>query len=1035
MRCILFVEVIFVVSLLNSNKLTSQITVMKSLLFLFLIVANTFLGYSQQSDAIITGTVSDPFGTPLPGVNIVVKGTSNGTSTDFDGEFSISTKAPATLVFSYVGFATTEVTITGSQEITLTLEETNNTLDEVVVVGYGTQTKKEITGAVTVIGSEMIEELNPVRVEQALQGRVAGVNITSQSGSPGSASTISIRGISTNGANQPLILVDGNVIEDLSVINPNDIESINVLKDATAGIYGVRAANGVILITTKGGRKNTGLRIDLDTYTGIQETSRKLPMLNATEYAVIINEAWVAGGEAPPFPNYTLLGTGTDWQDEVFETAFLSDVNLNIYGGGEKSTYSFGAGYLTQDGIVGGSNANFNRFTGRGSYGLDLLKNLKLSTTAIYTLSNRNTLSENALGSVLFNALNMAPNLTVRDANGDYTLAEGLGNEVINPVAQMANTYNDNQVDKISGTAGLSYTFLDHFKAESRYQFNYSEVRGKSFSPEVFYGSGKVFNVTRNSVNESENFYRDYTWDAFLTYENSFADDHNLKVLLGTSVFKSTGDSYGFTGFEIPGNSYENASIANASDVVDNYLTVSNRIFDSRLLSYFARVQYNYKDKYLLSGVIRRDGSSNFGPKYKFGYFPSGSIGWVITEEPFFGESSTLPFLKVRASYGVLGNDRIGSYGFVSLLNGEGVYVFDDELFYGIASGQLSNPEIRWEKQKTLDVGIDARLFDSKVDFTIDYFKKTTEDLLLIPQVSGILGTAAPGAGAPIVNAGSVENKGIEVAIGYTQIVSDDFDFNINYNFTTLKNEVVFVGNENGFLTGGSFGVGLEPPSRMEAGQPIGYFYGLKTDGIFQNQAEVDAHATQANAAPGDWRYIDQNGDGLIDGDDRVNIGDPIPEVTMGLNIGFNYKNFDFTAYAFASIGNDIVRNYERNQPLTNKTLYYLDRWTGAGSTNEFPRVTIGANSNNLFSDFFVEDGSYLRLQNVQLGYSLDRNKLEKFHIRKLRFYVSVNNLFTLTKYSGYDPSASSGAPIGGGIDQGFYPVPRIYNLGLNFKF
>lgn len=1008
---------------------------MKALLYVLIFWGCTFQSFAQQTKVEVTGVVTDASGMPLPGVNVIVKGTTNGASTDFDGLFNIDATPGAVLSFSYVGFKTQEVSVTNNSNITVTLQEDASTLDEVVVIGYGTQTKKETTGAVSVVSSETIEELNPTRVEQALQGRVAGVNITSQSGSPGSASTISIRGISTNGENQPLILVDGAVIEDLSVINPNDIESINVLKDATAGIYGVRAANGVILITTKGGRKNSDLRIDLDSYTGIQETSRKLPALNVIEYAAIINEAWAAGGQSPPYPNFSTLGRGTDWQDEVFRDAMISDINLNVSGGGEKSTYSVGAGYLTQDGIVGGGDANFNRFTGRGSYGLEIIENLQLNTTAIYTHSNRKTLLENTLGSVLFNALNMAPTLSVRDENGDFTLAEGLGNEVINPVAQMANTYNDNQVDKITGTVGLAYSFFDHFKIESRYQFNYSEVRGKSFAPVAFYGSGKVFNVDRNSVTESTNFYRDYTWDNFLTYENSFNDAHNIKLLLGNSVFKTTGDFYGFTGFDIPGNSYANASIDNASDVVDNYMNVSNRIFDSRLLSYFARAQYNYKQKYLFSAVIRRDGSSNFGPQNKFGYFPSGSLGWVVSDENFFGESQTLNFFKLRASYGILGNDRIGAFGFVSLLDAEGAYVFDEELLFGVASGQLSNPEIRWEKQKTFDVGFDARLFNSTIDLTVDYFQKRTEDLLLVPQVSGILGVGAPGAGAPIVNAGTVENKGLEVAIGYQQRISDDFDFSINYNFTTLKNEVLFVGNENGFVPGGVFGIGQEPPARMEAGEPIGYFYGLETNGIFQTQDEVNNHATQANAAPGDIRFVDQNGDGLIDGNDRINIGDPIPDVTMGLNLGFNYKNFDFTAYAFASIGNDIVRNYERNQNLTNKTTYYLNRWTGPGTSNNFPRVTIGANSNTLFSDFYVEDGSYLRLQNIQLGYSLDSSITEQIGIRKLRFYLSVTNAFTLTEYSGYDPSASTGAPIGGGIDQGFYPVPRIYMAGLNFKF
>ncbi len=988
--------------------------------------------YSQTFS--VQGSVSDENKIPLLGVNVLVKNEARGTTTDFDGNFNIENISSGdVLQFSFVGFKTQEVTIRNQENLNIQLQIDAESLNEVVVIGYGTQTKKEVTGAVSVVSSKTIEDLNPVRVEQALQGTVAGVNVTSQSGSPGSSATINIRGISTNGDNQPLILVDGNRIEDLSVINSNDIESINVLKDATAGIYGVQAANGVILITTKSGKRNTDLKVDFDAYTGIQETTREIPVLNATEYAVIINEAHAAAGINPPFPIFNQLGMGTDWQEEVFRQAPISDININVTGGGEKSTYSFGGGFLNQDGIVGQSKSNYDRLTARLNYTLEIIDNLKFNTSGIYTRTTRKTLVENALGSVLFNALNMSPLLDVVDENGEFTLAEGLGNEVINPIAQIANTFNETEVNKISGVFGLEYTLWDKLSAKSQFQFNYAEVDGIQFFPEVFYGSGKVFNVDRNRVVENNDIFRDYIWDNYVTYDDSFGN-HNLKILLGMSASETSGNFNAFTGFEIPGNSFENASIGNAIDVVDNFINGGDT-FKSRLSSYFSRIQYNYNGKYLFSGVIRRDGSSKFGPENKFGYFPSVSVGWILTEENWLNESEILSFLKLRGSYGIIGNDRIADFRFVSLLNGEATYVFNDELVFGKANGALANPEIKWERQETLDIGLDARLFNSKLDLTIDYFKRRTEDLLLVAQVSGILGVAAPGASPPVINAGIVENSGLEFQVGYTQNVSDDFKFNVNYNFTTLDNEVIFVNSDNGFVTGGSFGIGLDPPSRMEAGKPIGYFFGLETNGLFQTQGEVDSHATQANAAPGDLRFVDQNNDGIIDTGDRVDIGDPIPDVTMGMNLGFTFKNFDFNAYAFASVGNDIVRNYERNQPLTNKTLSNLDRWTGANSTNSFPRVTVGANSNNLFSDFYVEDGSYVRLQNVQLGYTVDEKVIAVTGLDSFRIYASVNNAFTLTKYKGYDPSASSGAPIGGGIDQGFYPVPRVYIMGINLKF
>ncbi len=986
----------------------------------------------------VSGTVNEATdGGPLPGVNVVVKNTVIGTTTDFDGNFILSNRQVGdVLVFSYLGYVTTEYVIRNQDPIVVTMQEDVSALDEVVVVGYGTSTKKEITGAVSVVGSETIEELNPQRIEQALQGQVAGVQITSESGSPGSGSNIRIRGISTNGDNRPLILVDGNVIEDLSVINPGDIESINILKDATAGIYGVRAANGVILITTKTGKKNTDLRFSYDAYAGFQETSRRIPVLNATEYAIIVNEAFTAGGGVPPYPNVFGLGEGTDWQDEVFQTAPIINHNLTISGGGEKSTFSIGSSYLTQNGIVGGPKANFRRFTNRINFNSDLFENFKLTANLLYTGTNRKTLPENALGSVLFNALNNAPTFDVRQNNGQFTLSEGLGNEVINPLAQIQNTFNENDVHRLSGKIGGNYAFMDNFTLESSLQFNYAEVTGRFFSPTVFYGSGKVFNVDRNFVVDTKNIFRDYTWDTFINYNAEFWEDHSLTATLGMSIFQSTGQFGGSQGFDVPGNTFANAFIEQASDVF-NFNEQNNTVgkFDSRLLSYFTRLQYNIKGKYLLSGIIRRDGSTNFGPRNRFGYFPSGSLGWIVSEEKFLEDSSVFSFVKLRGSYGIVGNDRIGGNRFRSILNGEGAYVLGGELLFGRAAGGISNPEIAWEEQKTLDIGADLRLFDSQVDITLDYFQKRTEDLLVSPPVSGILGAAAPGAGSPFVNAGTVENRGFEFVIGYSSDPTKDFSFGVNYNATFLENEVISVNNGVGFIPGGSFGVGQDPPARMENGKPLGYFFGLQTDGIFQNQAEVDAHATQANAAPGDLRFVDINGDGVIDNDDRTDIGNPIPDATMGLNISLNYKDWDFTAYAFASIGNEIVRNYERNQPLVNKSAYTLNRWTGEGTTNEFPRVTTGATSNFLFSDYFVEDGSFVRLQNAQIGYTLPAEVVERVGIDQLRVYISGNNLFTLTEYRGYDPSASSGAPIGAGIDQGFYPVPRTYLMGVNLKF
>ena len=1009
---------------------------MKQSYFLVLFLLISTLGYNQTLE--VSGNISDEDGLPLSGVTVYQPETNNGVISDFDGNFVIKNITEGSdLEFSFLGFIDKTITVNNNSLMTIILSEDLESLDEVVIVGYGTQKKKVLTGAVSIVSSQTIEDLTPTRVEQALQGQVSGVNITSQSGSPGSALNIRIRGISTNGDNRPLILLDGNVIEDLSVVSPSDIESITVLKDATAGIYGVRAANGVVLITTKSGKLNSELKLDVNIYGGFQNTTRKLPALNATEYGLLVNESFAANGEALVYPNVSELGKGTDWQNEVFQNALILNQDFTLRGGSKKSTYALGSSLLTQDGIIGGGKSNFTRYNTRLSFNTEIFKNLNFKSGLIYTGTRRKVLPENSLGSVLFNALNNSPVLKVKDEMGQYTISEGLGNEVINPIAQIENTFNKTKVEKLSGNFGLNYKFLNHFSAESNIQFNYAQVEGEFFNPVAFYGSGKVFNKDRSEYSVTKNTFNDYTFDAVINYENTFNDNHNLKVTFGTSVFKTEGEFSGSIGFDLPGNTIDNASLENASDVT-NFYPLGNPTFDSRLLSYFGRLFYNYKEKYLFSAIIRRDGSTKFGPENRFGYFPTASAGWVLSDESFLENAGAISFLKIRSSYGILGNDRIPDYRYVSILNGQGEYVINGELVVGIAIGALSNPQIKWEQQQSFDIGFDARLFNNQVTIAADYFDRKTNDLLLIPEISGTLGGSAPGSGAPIINGGDVRNSGFEFQIGYNHQLTDDLSFSLNYNFTTLENEVLKVDSSLGYISGGSFGIGQTDVARMEVGLPIGYFNGLKTNGIFQNQAEVDAHPSQvalgAIAQPGDLRFVDVNNDGLINENDKTNIGSPIPDITMGFNVTLDYKNFDFQMYLFASIGNELVRNYERNLSLTNRTRYDLGRWTGEGTSNEVPRVTTGATSNAVFSDYFVEDGSYLRAQNMQIGYSFSKSKLEKIGVDKLRIYTSVSNAFTLTKYRGYDPTASSGNPIGGGFDNGFYPTPRTFLLGVNFK-
>lgn len=1057
---------------------------MKIKLVLFLLLCSVTSIYSQQ--ILVSGTVissEDDF--PIAGANVLVQGKNAGTTTDFDGLYQLSVVPGDKISFSYVGFATQTITITNQKTINVTLKVDTALLEEIVVIGYGVQKKKEVTGAVSVVDSEAILKLNPTRVEQALQGQVSGVNVTSSSGAPGSGLNIRIRGVSTNGNNNPLILVDGNPIEDLSVINPNDIESINVLKDATAGIYGVRAANGVILIVTKSGNRETETKYSVDTYYGFQQSGKSIDVLGYVNYANIINEAYDNSLSHPLFsagvdPRFTSLPTtGTDWQKEVFEIAPILNVNFNVNGGTKKSAYSFGMSYLEQEGIVGLDKSGYDRLTASANFQYDISKKLKLSASALYNHSNKNYMQEGGVGSVLYNAINMDPTQLVYDESieGGYTQAVGLGSEIVNPIAQLANSFDKGQTDKISPTIGLDYTIIEGLTITSKFRANYAVVTGLKLSPMFDYGLAKNPTLVQSNLSDKKDTYFDYTFDSFINYTKTFNEDHSLTVLLGNSVYKTVGEYTGISGENLTYNgvsvsSFENATLENAETTrnfyTDEQLSRDENTFDARLLSYFVRMQYNYKEKYLFSSVIRRDASSKFGPNNKSGYFPSLSFGWNLTEENFLKDHDFLDGLKLRYSYGIIGNDKISDNKWVSLLNGDAIYASaesadnenaDDERIYGAAEGTIGNPDFKWEEQITSNIGLDAQFLRNRLSITMDAYIKTTENLLLSPEISGLIGSNSPGnyGGSryrPTVNAGTVENKGLEFQISYRDRLSEDFQFNTSFNIATLKNEVLFVASENGFEQGGSFGITGLFTSRMEAGQPMGYFYGYQTIGIFQSNEEADstpntstgldpagAGQTEYTSA-GDLIYKDLSGpdgtpDGIIDEYDRTYIGDPIPDITLGFNLGFTYKNIDFNSSLFASIGNDMVRDYEhRDEPLANRSADIVDNWSLANPGSENPKVTlIQTPSSSKFSDYYVEDASYLRIQNVQVGYTFSEETVSKLGIDKLRIYVSGNNIYTFTGYSGYDPSASSGSPLGAGVDKGFYPVATTYLLGVNLKF
>lgn len=1023
-----------------------------------------FIGLLASLTALAQGTVSgqitDETGFTVPGATILEVGTTNGTTTDMNGNFSLKVADLNTSVIriSFIGYTPQDIPLAGRTKLEITLEPSVAALEEVVVVGYGTSTKKELTGATAKVNGERLEKMNIPRMDQALQGQVAGVTINTNSGSPGGSSNIRIRGLSTFGDNDPLILVDGVVYdsEGLNALNPSDIASINVLKDATAGIYGVRAANGVILIETKKGSLGGKPRVEFDAYYGMQQTARKMSLLNAQEYATIKNEMFENGGDDAPFEN-TNLGAGTNWQDSVFSLAPIQNYNLSMTGGGKNTSYSIGGSYFMQDGIVGGSKANFTRYNGRVNFVTDLSEKLKLTSVFLFTHEERSTLPENGIGSVLYNTVNAFPTAPIRTADGNYSYMEEV-TDIINPIAQMEATFNRSKVDKIVGKEELAYEFNDNLSFTNRLSYNYALVDDKSFFPLVWFGDGKAQNNALNedldpnvviigdsteiergaSVYEQRATYLDVTFESFMNYNRIFDDIHQVKATLGASVFRRRGEALNGTGYNIPNNDLEFADIS-ANLAPGGYLNnVGSFQFEERLLSTFLRAEYSYKFRYIFSGILRRDGSSKFGPNSKYGLFPTFSSAWVMSEEDFWNFGS-ITFAKLRASYGVSGNDQIANFAYRALLNGEGVYVFDDVITQGVALGRASNPDLKWETTRQLNVGLDLTFFKA-VNFGMNYFLKNTNDLLFQPDVSAVLGSYGAGGQPPVINAGDVSNQGVELELGWQTHPDKPFGFGFNFNSTYLRNRVTSVPDGVEFLPGAGFGVGGVIATRFEENYPIGYYTGYETDGIWQTQTEIDnSEVEQPGAQPGDLKYVDQNGDGIIsfgNDSDRVMLGSPLPDFTFGLVLNMSFKGFDVSANIYSAIGQEIIRNYERQQPYANMVGYWNDRWIGPLSSDEVPRLTTNATRNTEFSDFYVEDGSFVRLRNVQLGYTLPKTLTEKAKLSSVRIYVAANNLVTLTKYQGFDPDiGASGGTLSAGVDYGFYPQARTLMGGINLKF
>lgn len=1028
-----------------------------TLFFLILYFITAPMLYAQE--LVVSGTViSKTDGSPLPGVSVVIKGSTKGVSTDAGGRFRIAIPAAGSvLTFSQIGMETQAFTVRDNQPVTIRLAEKASELNEVVVVGYGTQLRRELSTAVSSVKADQITQTPVQRVEQSLQGRIAGVQVTNVSGQPGDAPTITIRGQGTNGTSNPIYIVDGFQVGGIDFLNPADIQSMDVLKDAaSSAIYGARGANGVVVITTKSGAKDGKMRLSYDGYQGIQNAWRKMKLLDAHEYAVMMNEGAANAGKAIPYPDLSLYpaGYGTDWQKALFQSdAPISNHQLTLTGGSEKSSYVGTASIFDQNGLVGGDRSNFKRYTVRVNADNKVRDFLKIGTSVAFSQIQRRAIDPNQeFGGVLNNAINLDP-LTpvyetdptkaaaynpnaVRDAEGRlYGISSHLSQEVVNPLARLEVSNGKTKLDKLVGNVYGELTILDGLVLKSTFGADLAYQVDQNFNP-VYYLNGAQSNST-SLVSRKMN--RWYTWqnENILTYTKKF-DEHNLTLTVGNTARKEEGTDFfaSKTGLVVtdPDMAYLNLATDAKSAVA------TGGAYRKALLSVFGRLNYSYAGKYLLGGTFRRDGSSSFGPNNKYGNFPSVSAGWIFSEEGFFPKSNIFNYGKLRVSWGQNGNDQLSSaYPWAATIGAGRGYTFysnGDSYLSGASPDYLPNPNIKWETSEQTDIGLDLAFLNNKLSFTADYYIKTTKDWLVTLPIPSYVGVNA-GSG----NGGSVRNSGIEIALNYQQKLHD-FSFSVGLNGSYNKNEVTLIQNAEKILPGGNIST-YGQVSRSIEGLPFAYFYGYKTNGIFQNQAEIDAYVKdgqkiQPEAQPGDVRFIDLNGNGRIDDNDRTMIGNPTPKVFAGLNFNISYKNIDLSGFFNGSFGNQIFNGTRRHDlSESNMQTKYLARWTGEGTSNTIPRFTWNDANRNYtrISDLYIEDGDFVRLKTLQVGYSLGKRPLSAIRLERLRIYLSGDNLLTFTNYTGFDPEIGARGSLDRGIDRGIYPQSRTFRVGINATF
>ncbi len=1019
---------------------------------LLMLLLSLFMGIQVSAQITVTGKVTaadEPDG--LIGATVILQGDESiGTTTDIDGIYKITVPSEnSVLLISYTGFRTSEIAVDGRTEIDV-LMESGLVMDEVVVIGYGTQKKKVVTGAISKVKAEDLEKAGTARLESSLQGRTSGVLVVSDSGQPGASAKVRIRGTTSISDVGPLYVVDGVPIGGgIDYLSQSDIESIEVLKDASAGIYGSRASAGVILVTTKKGKAGQ-MRVNYSSYYGIQNSWRKLRVLNASEYATLLNEASVADGGNVLFEDPQVLGEGTDWQEAVFnKNAPIQNHEISLSAGSERSTYYASFSYFDQDGIVSEEDSKYQRFTARFNSDHKISDRISVGNTIAYSYVKSVGVSTNSeFGSPLSRAINLDP-LTpiyetredvlnssvyqnfavVGDENGLFGISDLVTSEVLNPLAALEVQQGFGHSDKIVSSLYGEVKLIDGLKFRTSIGSDLAFWGGAGFSP-VFYLNAANRNDI-NSYNRGKNQGLKWIFTNNFSYEKTFGK-HRFSGIVGMSAEKNSGNGLSGTIQDIPATSLEEASFSFFNDPETQRF--GGFEYEDRLISYFGRLIYNYQEKYLFQFVYRLDGSSRFGSNNKFGAFPSVSLGWVVTEEDFLSNNSNLNFLKIRGSYGINGNNNIGDFRFLSTI-GEGrtyTFGFNENLTNGASPNQLPNPDLKWERTIQTNVGFDAVVFKN-INLTFDVYKKVTDGILGRLFLPSFVGNEA-GDG----NVGEMENTGVELEIGYKKS-RGDFRFEISGNTSYTQNEVVFINDDADFIPGERFGPqGLEI-TRTSVGLPFNYLFGYKTDGLFQNQNEINNHVgedgalLQPEAQPGDIKFIDFNGDGILDDEDRTQIGNAIAPWTFGFTFNASYKNFDLFLFGQGIYGNDIYNATRRfDLPKSNFNAKALERWTGEGTSNEFPRMTLTDPNRNYSrsSDFFLQNGGFFRIKTLQLGYNLPTEVLDKVGAQKVRVYVSGSNLFTWTKYQGFDPEIG-----GSGVDRGIYPQARTIMFGLNVGF